>query len=128
MVFDLRIGRKGCCSLFFDSTEKIFDVYPTPDYMFLESLDKLGAFGVSIKNEFNKIQDQSSVLPVLIVPNDENTGVFFGFDIDSGEIPNWLIDESFDFEFFKKVVDSHFLISGNSYTKKITLRFCEGEV
>ena len=65
------------------------------------------------------------VLPVLITLDNENTGVFFGFDVNSGQISNWLIDESFDVDFLKKVVNSHFLISIDNLARAVTLRFCD---
>lgn len=102
-------GKKGVLNLFFKQEVQTFDVYPGSADLFLLALYELDdVFANSLLIEFQKTQKLNLVLPILITYGDQVTGVFFGFDTISGEIPNWLMGESFDFEFFKKIISSEF--------------------
>jgi hypothetical protein len=101
---------------------EIFTVFP----VFITSLTDLDeVFLNSVEIEYNKIKDHLSVLPVLIVPVNKNTGVFFGFDTNSWTIVNCLIAQSFDQRLMHRVMNSEFYVWVDSADKKVRLRFCE---
>jgi len=101
---------------------EIFTVSP----VFITSLTDLDeVFLNSVEIECNKIKDHSSVLPVLIVPANKNTGVFFGFDTSSWAIVNCLMAQSFDQGLMHRLMNSEFYAWVDSADKKVRLKFCE---